>query len=54
MSGKNKQRFGLLGRDIDYSFSRAYFSDKFEREKLLHCTYENFDLLNLNNFNETT
>lgn len=53
MSGKNKQRFGLLGRDIDYSFSRAYFSDKFEREKLLHCTYENFDLLNLNNFNET-
>lgn len=53
MNEKIKQRFGLLGRDIDYSFSRAYFSEKFEREKLLHCSYENFDLPNLDNFTET-
>ena len=53
MSEKNKQRFGLLGRDIDYSFSRVYFTEKFEREKLLHCSYGNFDLPNLDNFKET-
>ena len=53
MSGKNRQRFGLLGRDIDYSFSRAYFTEKFQRETLLHCSYENFDLPHLDNFKET-
>ena len=53
MSEKNKQLYGLLGRDIDYSFSRAYFSEKFKREKLLYCSYENFDLPNLDNFRET-
>ena len=37
-------RFGLLGRNIDYSFSRAYFAEKFQEEKLHHCSYENFDL----------
>ena len=53
MSEENKQLFGLLGRGIDYSFSRTYFSEKFKREKLLHCSYENFDLPNLNDFKET-
>lgn len=43
-------RFGLLGRDIDYSFSRAYFAEKFQKETLAHCTYENFDLPNLTKF----
>ena len=45
---KHKQntinRFGLLGKDIDYSFSRGYFTEKFKREKTLDCQYENFDL----------
>lgn len=36
-------KFGLIGKNISYSFSRKYFSEKFEREKLLH-TYENFDI----------
>jgi shikimate dehydrogenase len=36
-------RFGLLGKDIEYSFSRGYFKAKFEAEQLYH-TYENFDL----------
>ena len=29
-----KKRFGLLGRNINYSFSKGYFTDKFEKEKL--------------------
>ncbi|WP_299439938.1 shikimate dehydrogenase [uncultured Aquimarina sp.] len=35
--------FGLLGRDIGYSFSRNFFSNKFQKEQL-NCQYQNFDL----------
>jgi len=42
MKEKNKV-FGLLGRNIDYSFSRGYFTEKFEREGI-NATYKNFDL----------
>ena len=52
MSEENRHRFGLLGRNIDYSFSRVYFTEKFEREKRSHCQYENFDLPDLNNFEQ--
>ena len=44
-SKKNKtKRFGLIGRNITYSFSRGYFKQKFETENLQDCSYENFDL----------
>ncbi|MEY8848897.1 shikimate dehydrogenase [Psychroserpens sp. XS_ASV72] len=36
-------RLGLIGRNISYSFSRGYFSKKFEAEQL-PFTYENFDI----------
>lgn len=36
-------KFGLLGKQIDYSFSRGYFTQKFKEEKLPH-TYVNFDV----------
>lgn len=39
--------FGLLGKNIDYSFSRGYFSEKFEKEQLPH-SYHNFDIPNIN------
>ncbi|MDH7447029.1 shikimate dehydrogenase family protein [Aquimarina sp. 2201CG14-23] len=35
--------YGLLGKDIGYSFSRNYFSDKFKKENLDY-QYQNFDL----------
>lgn len=38
--------FGLLGRNIDYSFSKSYFSEKFRIEGL-PFTYENFDIQNI-------
>ena len=44
-----KVDFGLIGRDIEYSFSRAYFAKKFEREALDH-TYVNFDLARIEEF----
>ena len=44
-----KLRFGLVGKNIDYSFSRGYFNSKFEKEDLPH-QYENFDLEHINEF----
>lgn len=39
-----KKVFGLVGKDIEYSFSRNYFSKKFEKLQLVDNTYLNFDL----------
>ena len=39
-----KKVFGLIGKNIAYSFSRNYFNEKFKRLGLEDFTYENFDL----------
>ncbi|WP_124980584.1 shikimate dehydrogenase family protein [Nonlabens xiamenensis] len=36
--------FGLVGKRLDYSFSRAYFSEKFEKLKLTDHEYRNFEM----------
>ena len=41
---KKQFRFGLLGKDISYSFSQGYFGEKFKALGLLDHSYENFDL----------
>ena len=40
----NRKKFGLLGRNISYSFSAKYFKNKFEEMGLEGFTFENFDL----------
>ncbi|WP_417876676.1 shikimate dehydrogenase family protein [Winogradskyella sediminis] len=40
---KSKYKYGLVGKDISYSFSRGYFKDKFASENLPN-SYVNFDL----------
>lgn len=47
---KYKHQFGLVGKNIDYSFSRAYFSKKFETESLQEHSYVNFDIENIEEF----
>jgi len=42
-----EHRYGLLGKDIDYSFSRNYFKEKFRAEKIFNTSYENFDFQSL-------
>ncbi|WP_055435535.1 shikimate dehydrogenase family protein [Lacinutrix algicola] len=44
------RRFGLIGKDISYSFSKNYFKNKFETENIKKTTYENFDLDNITLF----
>ena len=43
--------FGLVGKNIDYSFSRKYFSEKFSKENL-DAKYQNFDIPSIENFPE--
>ncbi|NCT10013.1 MAG: shikimate dehydrogenase [Flavobacteriia bacterium] len=42
--------FGLLGRNISYSFSRGYFNEKFQRLNILNHYYKNFDIQNCQDF----
>ena len=49
MIESDNKLFGLLGKDISYSFSRDYFSNKFRVENIQH-KYVNFDLENLSTF----
>lgn len=39
--------FGLLGKNISYSFSEGYFSKKFEKERIANTKYRNFDIPSL-------
>lgn len=47
---KNVRSFGLIGRNISYSFSVGYFTEKFRKEGITDCTYENFDLQDISEF----
>jgi shikimate dehydrogenase len=43
-------RFGLVGKNISYSFSKGYFTKKFEDLELNDHSYENFDLQSISEF----
>ncbi|MCC5943771.1 MAG: shikimate dehydrogenase [Bernardetiaceae bacterium] len=50
MTSNSKQRFGLIGYPLTHSFSKQYFSEKFEKENLVAHSYELFEWKNLDNF----
>ena len=41
--------FGLIGKSVSHSFSKTYFQNKFLELNLKEYTYQNFDMLNLDN-----
>lgn len=45
-------KFGLLGSNIAYSFSKKYFTEKFRKLFLHHYSYEVFDRENLDGISE--
>lgn len=47
---ENVRKFGLIGKNISYSFSVGYFSEKFHKEGISGCSYENFDLHDISEF----
>jgi shikimate dehydrogenase len=47
---ETNKKFGLIGKDISYSFSKKYFTEKFSKELFDDCTYENFDIPNIEEF----
>ena len=45
-----QKRFGLVGKNISYSFSKNYFTNKFKENNNSNCSYENFDLQSIEEF----
>lgn len=50
MTKEKNNLFGLLGKNIEYSFSRNYFNEKFKRMNLNNFEYRNFDLSTIDSF----
>tara|TARA_B100000953_G_scaffold254403_1_gene217938 strand:+ start:4266 stop:5009 length:744 start_codon:yes stop_codon:yes gene_type:complete len=48
---QEKKTYGLIGKNISYSFSKSYFTNKFKKSNLeSNYTYENLDLDDINQF----
>jgi shikimate dehydrogenase len=46
----SRRQYGLIGKNISYSFSKKYFTEKFTLGNLIDCSYENFDLQTIEEF----
>ena len=46
------KKFGLIGFPLGHSFSKKYFTEKFEREGLKDCVYELFPIENVSEVQE--
>jgi shikimate dehydrogenase len=44
------RRYGLIGYPLSHSFSQKYFTEKFQREGITGCVYENFPLASIDEF----
>lgn len=49
---ENKKSYGLVGKNIAYSFSKKYFTEKFSAEHFTNCEYQNFDIETIEKFPE--
>jgi len=47
---KKNKKYGLIGKNISYSFSKRYFSEKFKNLDLNNYSYDNFDLQTIADF----
>lgn len=42
------KKYGLIGHPLSHSFSEKYFKEKFEKENISNCSYQLFDINNIN------
>ncbi len=42
--------YGLVGYPLGHSFSKQYFTEKFEKENIADCTFEAFPISSINEF----
>jgi shikimate dehydrogenase len=45
---KKQRKFGLIGKNISYSFSKKHFTEKFLHNHFDNCEYGNYDIQNVN------
>jgi len=46
------RKYGLVGYPLGHSFSKKYFTEKFLRENIADCSYDNYPLKSLAEFTE--
>lgn len=46
------RKFGLIGYPLGHSFSKGYFTEKFNKNRLTECSYENYPLTSLDHLPE--
>jgi shikimate dehydrogenase len=46
------RKYGLVGYPLGHSFSKKYFSEKFSKENIPDCVYNNYPLENLDHFED--
>lgn len=51
-NSKYNKIYGLIGRNISYSFSRKYFLNKFIEDVLIDHDYRNFDIQEIEDFED--
>ncbi|MGE5519302.1 MAG: shikimate dehydrogenase family protein [Candidatus Dadabacteria bacterium] len=44
------KKYGLIGRTLSHSFSKNFFDKKFASERIKNCSYENFELKQIEEF----
>lgn len=44
------KKYGLIGYPLGHSFSKGYFTEKFRKENIRDCIYENFPIENISDF----
>ena len=46
------RQFALIGYPLSHSFSKKYFTEKFEREKIADCSYQLFPIQDIYDLNK--
>lgn len=49
---RTMRKFGLIGYPLGHSFSKKYFTDKFCREGIPDCVYDNYPLTDVRQLTE--